>query len=319
MAAKSKNVKTQRQSIFTVLREQIRYAWNDTKADLLRQPWATLLTIMVIAISLTLPTAGYLIWKNVDAAAQQWYPTPQLTVYLQKSLSEQAADELVKQLKTINGVSNINYLPRDKALSEFREWSGYKAALDMLDDNPLPPVAIVTPSAEFQPTESLTFLRNAISVIDGVNDVRLDDSWFTRLMALTGLVAVIAGTLALLMVVAVFLVIGNSVRLNIFSRRETINVMKLIGATDGFILRPFLNGGALLGLFGAALALIMSQLLVWGLSAVVSKVASVFSTSFMLQGLSWDEALLLWLIATMIGWLAAWLATVQHLRHFTPE
>lgn len=319
MAAKSKNVKARRKSIFAVLREQMRYAWNGTKADLLRQPWATLLTMMVIAISLTLPTVGYLIWKNVDAAAQQWYPTPQLTVYLQKSLNEQAANELVNQLKKINGVSKINYLPRDKALSEFRAWSGYDAALDMLDNNPLPPVAIITPSAEFQQTESLIFLRSAISIVDGVDEVRLDDSWFTRLMALTRLVAVIAGALALLMVVAVFLVIGNSVRLNIFSRRETINVMKLIGATDGFILRPFLNGGALLGFFGALLALIMSQLLVWGLSAVVSKVANVFNTSFMLQGLSWDEALLLLLVATMIGWMAAWLATVQHLRHFTPE
>ena len=121
------------------------------------------------------------------------------------------------------------------------------------------------------------------------------------------------------MVVAVFLVIGNSVRLSIFSRRETINVMKLIGATDGFILRPFLNGGALLGGGGALLSLILSQALVWKLSAVVDQVALVFGTRFVVKGLSWDESLLLLLIAGIIGWLAAWLATVQHLRRFTPD
>ncbi|WP_341535614.1 FtsX-like permease family protein, partial [Serratia marcescens] len=80
---------------------------------------------------------------------------------------------------------------------------------------------------------------------------RMDDSWFARLAALTGLAGQIAAIIGVLMIVAVFLVIGNSVRLSIFSRRDTINVMKLIGATDGFILRPFLNGGAMLGFAGA--------------------------------------------------------------------
>ncbi|MDU3158722.1 MAG: FtsX-like permease family protein, partial [Hafnia alvei] len=111
----------------------------------------------------------------------------------------------------------------------------------------------------------------------------------------------------------------NSVRLSIFSRRDTINVMKLIGATDGFILRPFLNGGALLGFSGAILSLILSQAMVWQLGSAVAKVASVFGTTFVLHGLGWDECLLLVLVSAMIGWIAAWLATVQHLRRFTPQ
>ncbi|MBF9118107.1 cell division protein FtsX, partial [Escherichia coli] len=94
--------------------------------------------------------------------------------------------------------------------------------------------------------------------------------------ALTGLVGQIASLIGVLMVVALFLVIGNSVRLNIFSRRETINVMKLIGATDGFILRPFLNGGMLLGAFGAILSLVLSSLLVWKLGDVVTDVSKIF-------------------------------------------
>lgn len=147
----------------------------------------------------------------------------------------------------------------------------------------------------------------------------MDDSWFARLAALTGLVGQVAAMIGVLMVVAVFLVIGNSVRLSIFSRRDTINVMKLIGATDGFILRPFLNGGAMLGFGGAVLSLILSEALVWKLGSVVTQVATVFGTSFTLHGLSWDESLLLVLISAMIGWIAAWLATVQHLRRFTPQ
>ncbi|MEE3664351.1 permease-like cell division protein FtsX [Brenneria sp. g21c3] len=299
--------------------EQWRYAWMNTLADMLRQPLATLLTVMVIAISLALPSICYLVWKNVSQAAAQWYPTPQLTVYLDKSLDDNAAQAVITQLQSEDGVEKVNYLSRNEAMGEFRNWSGFGGALDMLEENPLPAVAIITPKMTFQSEESLTTLRDRVAETQGVDEVRMDDSWFARLVALTSLVGQISATIGVLMVIAVFLVIGNSVRLSIFSRRETINVMKLIGATDGFILRPFLNGGAVMGFAGAVLSLILSQALVWRLDAVVAQVASVFGTTFAVKGLSWDEALLLLLIAAMIGWLAAWLATVQHLRRFTPE
>ncbi|MGM3191381.1 permease-like cell division protein FtsX [Dickeya dadantii subsp. dieffenbachiae] len=299
--------------------EQWRYAWANTLRDMLRQPLATLLTIMVIAISLTLPSICYLVWKNVSQAASQWYPTPQLTVYLDKALDDNAAEAVIGKIKAEEGVDKVNYLSRNEAMGEFRNWSGFGGALDMLEENPLPAVAVVSPKLSFQNNQTLNTLRDRIAAIQGVGEVRMDDSWFSRLVALTGLVGQVAATIGILMVAAVFLVIGNSVRLSIFSRRDTINVMKLIGATDGFILRPFLHGGALLGFCGAVLSLILSQALVWKLSGAVAQVAAVFGTTFAVRGLGWDETLLLILIAVMIGWLAAWLATVQHLRRFTPE
>jgi cell division transport system permease protein len=191
--------------------------------------------------------------------------------------------------------------------------------MDMLEQNPLPAVAIITPKLNFQNSDTMANLRDRVAKVQGVDEVRMDDSWFARLAALTGLVGQIASMIGLLMVVAVFLVIGNSVRLSIFARRDTINVQKLIGATDGFILRPFLYGGALLGFGGAVLSLILSEVLVLRLQSVVAQVATVFGTTFVLEGFSWDEGLLLLLIAAIIGWIAAWLATVQHLRRFTPQ
>lgn len=300
-------------------REQWRYAWNNTFLDMMRQPLATFLTVMVIAISITLPSLCYLVWKNVNHAANQWYPTPQITVYLDKKVSDEGASGLVSQLQAIDGVESVNYISRDNALSEFREWSGFGSALDMLSDNPLPALAIVTPKTDFLDSDKLVTLRESIGNLQGVSDVKTDDSWFSRLSALTKLVGNISGTIAVLMIIAVFLVIGNSVRLNIFSRRETISIMKLIGATDGFILRPFLNGGMLLGLFGALFSLIMSQALVWKLDSTVAETAKVFGTLFSVTGLSWDESLLVLVVSAMIGWIAAWLATVRHLRQFTPR
>ena len=299
--------------------EQWRYALRGTLSDMWRQPLATLLTVMVIAISLTLPSVCYMVWKNVSQAATQWYPAPQLTVYLDKALDDTAAENVTAQLKQLDGVDKVNYLTREEALNEFRNWSGFGGSMDMLEQNPLPAVAIITPKLNFQNSDTMANLRDRVAKVQGVDEVRMDDSWFARLAALTGLVGQIASMIGLLMVVAVFLVIGNSVRLSIFARRDTINVQKLIGATDGFILRPFLYGGALLGLGGAVLSLLLSEVLVLRLQSVVAQVATVFGTTFVLEGFSWDEGLLLLLIAAIIGWIAAWLATVQHLRRFTPQ
>ncbi|BET41440.1 MULTISPECIES: permease-like cell division protein FtsX [Atlantibacter] len=299
--------------------EQFRYAWNGALQDLKSKPFATFLTIMVIAISLTLPSVCYMVYKNVNQAATQYYPSPQITVYLDKALDDDAAQRVVGQLQAEPGVEKVNYLSREEALGEFRNWSGFGGALDMLEENPLPAVAVIVPKLDFQGTEALNTLRDRVTRVQGVDEVRMDDSWFARLSALTGLVGRVAAMIGVLMVAAVFLVIGNSVRLSIFARRDTINVQKLIGATDGFILRPFLYGGALLGFSGAFLSLILSEILVMRLSSAVTDVARVFGTSFDLNGLSFDECLLLLLVCSMIGWLAAWLATVQHLRHFTPD
>jgi len=300
-------------------REQWRYAWKHAIKDMLRQPLATLLTVMVITLSLTLPSLCYIGWKNISTAAIQWHPQPQLTVYLDKSLDDDAALKVLDAIKVEMCVEKVNYLSREEVRGEFRSWSGFGGALDMLEENPLPGLAIITPKMSFQSSETLNTLRDRIAAVQGVNEVRMDDSWFARLAALTGLVSQVAEIIGVLMAVAVFLVIGNSVRLSIFSCRDTINVMKLIGATDGFILRPFLNGGVMLGFAGALLSLVLSGVLVWRLESVVSDVAKIFGTTFTLHGLSWDEALLLLIISAMIGWLAAWLATVQHLRRFTPQ
>jgi len=302
-----------------VFNEQMRYAFSGALQDLKSKPLATFLTVMVIAISLTLPSVCYMVYKNVNQAATQYYPSPQITVYFDKALDDNAAQQVVGQLQSEQGVEKVNYLSREDALGEFRNWSGFGGALDMLEENPLPAVAVVVPKLDFQSTESLNTLRDRITRINGIDEVRMDDSWFARLTALTGLVGRVSAMIGVLMVAAVFLVIGNSVRLSIFSRRDTINVQKLIGATDGFILRPFLYGGALLGFSGALMSLILSEVLVMRLSSAVADVAKVFGTQFNLDGLSFDECLLLLLVCSMIGWLAAWLATVQHLRHFTPD
>lgn len=150
-----------------VFNEQVRYAWHGALQDLKSTPLATFLTVMVIAISLTLPSVCYMVYKNVSSAASQYYPSPQITVYLEKTLDDDAAARVVGQLQAEQGVDKVNYLSRDEALGEFRNWSGFGGALDMLEENPLPAVAIVVPKLDFQSTEALNTLRERVSRIQG--------------------------------------------------------------------------------------------------------------------------------------------------------
>lgn len=92
---------------------------------------------------------------------------------------------MVAQLQAEQGVEKVNYLSREDALGEFRNWSGFGGALDMLEENPLPAVAVVIPKLDFEGTESLNTLRDRITQINGIDEVRMDDSWFARLAALT--------------------------------------------------------------------------------------------------------------------------------------
>lgn len=308
--SKSKN----KNNFLSRWKRQISYAWHNVFNDFRQHIFASILTIFVIAISITLPTISYLLWKNANQAAHQWYPTPNLTVYINKSLTAEQTKELISKFKTYSEVEKIDYLSRDDTREEFKTWSGFATALDLLDENPLPAVAIIFPKEETKQTSILHGLQSQIMKIEGVDDVQLDDSWFTRLMALTDMVKSIVWTISIFMIIAVSLVIGNSIRLSIFSRRQTILVMQLIGATEGFILRPFLYNGIFIGFISAVLALILSKIFIWQIDSIILHVSTVFGTKFTLEGLSWDESVLIILFSIIIGWLSALIATKKYLK-----
>lgn len=301
-------------SFFARWKRQIAYAWKNVFNDFRQHIFASLLTIFVIAISIALPTIGYILWKNANQAAQQWNPTPNLTVYINKTLTPEKTTDLLDKLKTYTEFESVNYLSAEQAREEFKKWSGFDSALDLLDENPLPAVAILLPKEEAKQTTKLHQLQAEISKIEGVDDVQLDDSWFTRLIALTDMVKSIVWTVAILMVIAVSLVIGNSIRLTIFARRQTIVVMQLIGATEGFILRPFLYSGIFIGLISAILALILSKIFILQIDSIILHVADVFGTIVKINGLSWDESILIVLFSMIIGWLSALIATKKYLK-----
>lgn len=151
-----------------------------------------------------------------------------------------------------------------------------------------------------------------------VTDVRLDEDWLARLDAIKALAAVIVITLTVLMLGAVFLIIGNTLRFNVLAHKEEIQTMKLIGATDSFILRPYLYAGMWFGVLGSISAWIMTALITILLNSAVDDLAQLYDSHFRLIGLSWDESLLLLIVGTLLGSVAAKLSAQRHLKEIEP-
>jgi len=290
------------------------YVLRAVLADLLKRKFATLLTVLVIAVSLTIPTVSYLLWKNIHHATTQFYPESELTVYLHKNLSEEDANLVVEKIRQQEGVESLNYISRQESLNEFRHWSGFSEELDVLDDNPLPAVVMIKPSKAFNESQKRNELRENLDKIKGVQEVRLDNDWLEKLTALTWLVAHVAIFCTLLMAVAVFLVIGNSIRADVYSNQSNIEVMKLIGATDQFILRPFLYTGMIYAALGGFFACIFSSLTIGYFTGAVKYVTDIFAVNFNLNGLGLVEFLFLLVVCIIMGYIGAWLSATRYIR-----
>lgn len=290
------------------------YVLRAVLADLMKRKFATLLTVLVIAVSLTIPTVSYLLWKNIHHATTQFYPESELTVYLHKNLSEDDANLVVEKIRQQEGVESLNYISRQESLNEFRHWSGFSEELDVLDDNPLPAVVMIKPSKAFNESQQRNELRENLDKIKGVQEVRLDNDWLEKLTALTWLVAHVAIFCTVLMAIAVFLVIGNSIRADVYSNQANIEVMKLLGATDQFILRPFLYTGMIYAVLGGFFACIFSSLTIGYFTGAVKYVTDIFAVNFNLNGLGLVEFLFLLVVCIIMGYIGAWLSATRYIR-----
>lgn len=303
-------------SIFNI---QTHYIFRSIWQDFTKRKFATVLTILVIAVSLTIPTVGYLLWKNTRLAVSQFYPDPELTLYLHKNLSEHDINGVVENLRRFEAdkIERFHYISRQQSMDEFRSWSAALSnALDILDDNPLPAVVVLKPKKAFSSAEQMMAFRESLQQIKGVQDVRLDNDWIAKLSAINQLIAKIALTATFLMLFSVFLVIGNSVRSDVASHKATIEVMQLLGATDYFISRPFLYTAMLYGLFGGGLAILFSSLTVSYFTDIVRYITDMFTVQFELNGFDVSEITLIIVIAVFLGWLSALLATNRNIQKF---
>lgn len=292
--------------------DQHLYSFVSSLGRVLRRPWATLLTIGVMAVALALPLGLWVALGNLQHFAGNVEQSREIDVFLKPDVAAARATALAAELRGRADVAQVELRTPEEGLEEFRRTSGLGEALNALEDNPLPSLLIVTPRDED------ARLVNALRGLPETDQVQHDAVWRQRLTGWLGFGERLAWVLAVLFGLGALLVVGNTVRLDIQSRREEIGVLQLLGASDGFIRRPFIYLGAWYGLAAGALALGLLSAAAHALREPLSALSASYGSNFALSGLSlWPAAGVL-LGATVIGWLGAWLVTGHFLRQTRP-
>ena len=192
-------------------------------------------------------------------------------------------------------------------------------ALDALKENPLPHALVVRPAAEFREPGQVETLTSELGKIDGVDLVQLDTAWVSRFNAILDVVRRVVLLAAGLFALGILVIVGNTIRLDIENRRDEIEVIKLVGASDAFVRRPFLYGVVWYGLGGGLLAWLLVSVIVALLQGPVERIAALYASGFQLHGLDDQGALTLVGGATLLGWVGSWITAGYHLARIEPR
>lgn len=287
--------------------------------ELWRSKAASLMTIGVLGLSITLPTTLYVMVKNAENVSSGWEQASQISLFLKESASRGDIDQLLKRIQLWPEIDSIDFISADQALDEFKQLSGFGDAISYLDKNPLPNVILVTPTNRHASPTSARLLLDKLRDEREVDIGKLDIEWLERLHALLNVVKDLVTIIALLLFLAVVLIIGNTIRLNILSKKDEILVMKLVGATDAFIQRPFMYTGFWYGFLGGLLAWIAVILLLWWMSSSINLVSELYQKSFNLTGADFSTFLWMLGLSVFLGLTGSLLSVRRHVREIEPK
>jgi len=285
---------------------------------LARQPFASLMIILVIAVTLAIPASLNLVVKAAQSMSSSWDNALDFSVYLKHGVTVSDAERLASLIEQRADIAAVRFISADEALEEFKAQSGFGSALDALGENPLPHTLVIRPSPA-NTSQSIILLQEELGNLPEADAVQVDTEWVQRFHAILDIVqrAIVIG--AALLGVAIIVIIGNTIRLDIQNRREEIEVTKLIGASNAFVRRPFLWTGLWYGLFGGLLALGLVYYGMYLLAPSVAKLAGLYQSGLALMQLSTREALAVTGIGMLLGLLGSWFAAARHMRRIEPR
>jgi cell division transport system permease protein len=287
---------------------------------LARAPFGTALTVGVIGIALALPACLELVVVNARALSGGWANALDLTVFLKPHLPDHDAAQLAERIGARGDVASARLVTATEGLAEFRRWSGLGAALEALTDNPLPASIVVRPRLVEGSGDpgAVGVLADALRTLPGVDQVQLDTDWVRRFTAILDALRRAVGVIALLLALAVLLIVGNTIRLDIDARRAEIEVIKQVGGSDGFVRRPFLYGGFWYGFGGGLVAWLLVESFVLTLAGPIARVAAAYGSRFAMTGPGLQTSAVLLAAGALLGWLGAFVSATRHLRAIEP-
>lgn len=286
---------------------------------LLRTPMATLLTLIVIGVALSLPAGLGLVVNNLRSATGDLGNALDFTVHFKLGTPIERVQQIAKGARDRAGVESVTVKTADEALEEFKQASGFGDALSALTDNPLPHHLIVRPSTNASGPTEVENLRRYFVAFPEVDLVQLDLDWVRRLHSLLDVLRRVFWVVVAVLGLGVLAVIGNTIRLEIQHRRPEIEVTKLVGGSNAFVRRPFLYTGLFYGLGGGLLA---ALILVGGLAYLeqsVGDLSAQYGGHFSMEGPGLRGLGILLAVGAGLGWLGALISTGRHLRAIEPR
>lgn len=274
-------------------------------------PVSSLLNVLVIGVALSLPTGGYVLLQNVQGLTDKMVGTPQISIFLNMGVTQEEISRFTKQLEQHSAISRVEFVPREEALLQLQHSTGLADVTGGLVQNPLPHAYIVYPKNNDAP--SLENLRDELRSWSKFEHVQLDSAWVRKLDALLKFGRLAVLILAVLLSFGLVAITFNTIRLQILTRREEIEVSKLIGASNSFIRRPFLYFGLVQGLLGGGAAWLIISVSLALLNISLSDLTHLYASDFSLHHLSAGDSLTLLIFSAYLGWLGALLSVSQHL------
>lgn len=289
----------------------------ESLARLVRQPVASALNVVVIGIALSLPAGFYLGLNNLQTFSRQLSSDPQVSIFMAVDASAAEVAAVEQRLKSNPEIGRVEFISRDQALARLKRSAGLSDVLANLGRNPLPDAFIIT--ARSNDPATLEALHDQARKWPKVEHVQLDAEWARRLDAALNVGRMLVTLLAVLLAIALVAVTFNTIRLQILTRRDEIEVSKLIGATNPFIRRPFLYFGALQGLAGGFAAWAIVALAVLVLNIQLADLSGLYGVLFKLEWPGFSDTMILLGFSALLGWLGAWLSVSRHLWYIEPR
>lgn len=271
----------------------------------------TLLIGLVIGVTLTLPVLGYVLISNLGDLTGKAHHEAQISVFLQTDLTEETMGGIRHKLETHPAVRSVKFVSKGQALEQLESSFSDATLIESLQHNPLPDAFQIEPAS--LDTVQLNQLRTQLESLDGVQEVVLDTDWLNRLNSLILLAKrilwLVAGLFGLLLITA----ISNTVRMQIMSQREEIELSQLIGATAAFTRRPFLYLGGLYGLLGGVLAIALAALTVYIFNRSIAPLAAAYQSNFFLSYPDTGIAITVCMLAAAVGLCSAYFSATRYI------
>jgi len=284
---------------------------------LVRTPLTSLFNIGVIGIALALPVGFYVALTNLQGFAREVSADPQISLFLALDAGRADVAQIENRLRQHPGVRAFRYVSRDQALQDIKNSTGLADVVASLEQNPLPDAFVI--DARDNASQNLEKLRDEFKGWPKVAHAQLDAAWAQRLEAVLRLGRQAVIILTALLAFALVAITFNTIRLQILTQREEIEVAKLIGATDPFIRRPFLYFGAVQGLAGGLAAWAIIGVSLFLLNSGLADLSQLYGTHFQLRHLSPQDSLGLLLFSAWLGWFGAWMSVGKHLSEIDPR